>query len=515
MRGRIARWLAVAVLLTGLTALVTYPQIRHLSDGVSDYGDPLFNAWALAWISHSLSDPHDTLFDANIFYPHTNTLALSETLVLPGALVAPLGWAGAGPILLHNVTLLSAMVLSGLTMFLLVRSLTRDWRGALVAAVSFTLTPIRFDQYSHVQLQLTYLMPLALFFLHALIGRPTARHAVAFGLTAGGLFLSCVYYAIFFSTVLTIFALVLLAVSTPVRMRSLAADRSVDDVVRGSAIPSDYLRAQNWNLLYGHPSQRGPGERNLFMGYSLPILASTSVLASPGVAAPYAAATLATFDASLGINGWTYPWLYRLLPPYKALRVPSRFAMLVSMFLAVLAGLGTSSMLARLKSVPAQRALFAVALIGIIGESANRPLPLAEMPARIPGVYHYLASLPQGVVFEYPISHLEGRLGPQDATYMYYSTAHWKPLLNGYSGFAPPSYFELRDRMAAFPEPGAVEYLRQRGARYVLVHERFYFRGGFDEDIEVLDRSVDLRRLAAFREARHLRSVIYEVLVRP
>jgi hypothetical protein len=65
MRGRIARWLAVAVLLTGLTALVTYPQIRHLSDGVSDYGDPLFNAWALAWISHSLSDPHDTLFDAN------------------------------------------------------------------------------------------------------------------------------------------------------------------------------------------------------------------------------------------------------------------------------------------------------------------------------------------------------------------------------------------------------------------------------------------------------------------
>jgi hypothetical protein len=331
MRGRIARWLAVAVLLTGLTALVTYPQIRHLSDGVSDYGDPLFNAWALAWISHSLSDPHDTLFDANIFYPHTNTLALSETLVLPGALVAPLGWAGAGPILLHNVTLLSAMVLSGLTMFLLVRSLTRDWRGALVAAVSFTLTPIRFDQYSHVQLQLTYLMPLALFFLHALIGRPTARHAVAFGLTAGGLFLSCVYYAIFFSTVLTIFALVLLAVSTPVRMKSLAAaaataaivalivaapavrayqenrhwaaDRSVDDVVRGSAIPSDYLRAQNWNLLY-------------------------------------------------------------------------------------------------------------------------------------------------------PISHLEGRLGPQDATYMYYSTAHWKPLLNGYSGFAPPSYFELRDRMAAFPNLG-------------------------------------------------------------
>jgi hypothetical protein len=382
-------------------------------------------------------------------------------------------------------------------------------------------------------------MPLALFLLHGLIVRPTARHAVAFGHTNGGLFLSCVYYAIFVSTVLTIIALILLAVSTPLRLKSLAAaaataaivalivaapavrayqqnrnwaaDRSIDDIVRGSAIPSDYLRVQNWNLLYGDPSRRGPAERNLFMGYSLPILASTSVLASPVVAAPYAAATLLTFDASLGVNGWTYQWLYRLLPPYRALRVPSRFAMLVSMFLAVLAGLGISSMLARLESVRVQRALLAVALIGLVSESVNRPLPLAEMPARIPGVYHYLASLPPGVVFEYPISHLEGRSGPQDATYMYYSTAHWKPLLNGYSGFAPPSYFELRDRMAAFPEPEAIEYLRQRGAQYVLVHERFYLRGGFDEDVEALDGSVVLRRLATFREARHLRSIIYEV----
>jgi hypothetical protein len=425
-------------------------------------------------------------------------------------------------------------------MFLLVQSLAKDWRGALVAGVSFALTPIRFDQYSHLQLQLTYLMPLGLYFVHGVVSSSrTGRRAVGFGLALGGLFLSCVYYTLFFSVVLAVFVPLLVLLSRPVRFKSLvlaaaiaatmaavvstpamrayqrnrqsAADRSIDDFARGSAAPADYWRSQNWNLLYGDPARRGPAERNLFTGYSLPVLAGTSVLASPSVAVPYLAATVLSFDASLGINGWTYPWLYRLLSPFRSLRVPSRFAMLVSMFLAVLAGLGVSAVLARVQSVRGQRLLLALALGTIVVESANRPLPLAEMPARIPGVYHYLAALPPGPVFEYPISHLEGRSGPQDATYMYYSTAHWKPLLNGYSGFAPPSYFELRDRMATFPEPEAIEYLRQRGARYLLAHERFYLRGGFEEDIEVLDRSAGLRRLATFREAKHLRSVIYEV----
>ena len=541
MAEAVKRWLGVSSLIIALTALVTYPQFRHLSDGISDYGDPLYNAWALAWIAHAPIDPHDTLFNANIFFPETDTLALTETILFPAALVAPLSWAGAGPLVLYNVTLLLSFALSGLTMFLLIRSLTRDWRGALVAAVSFALTPIRFDQYSHVQLQLTYFMPLALYFLHGMVSSPDGRvrPAVGFGLALGGLFLSCVYYTLYFAAVLVVFAPLLVVLSQRVSVKLLAAaavaaiiavvvsapaalayqrnrhwtaDRSLDDIARGSAAPADYLRPQHLSLLYGYPTRRGPAERNLFMGYSLPILAGTSVLASPASVVPYAAATLVSFDASLGINGRTYPWLYRLLSPYRSLRVPSRFAMLVSMFLAVLAGLGVSATLAKLKSVHAQRALLVVALGGIVLESMNRPLPLAVMPARIPGVYHYLAALPPGPVLEYPVSHLEGRAGPQDATYMYYSTAHWKPLLNGYSSFAPPSYFELRDRMAAFPEPESIEYLRQRGARYVLVHERFYFRGGFDEDVEVLDRSADLRRLATFREARHLRSVIYEIV---
>jgi hypothetical protein len=542
MRTAIARWVGLVVLLTGLTTLVTWPQVPRLADGVSDYGDPLYNAWALAWTAHALADRHDTLFDANIFHPEPNTLALTETILLPAVLVAPLAWAGAGPIALHNIVLLSSFVLSGLAMFLLVRSLTADAAGATVAAVAFALTPIRFDQYSHVQLQLTYLMPLALYFLHGALRADTGRgwRAAGLGASLGGLFLSCVYYTAFFATLLMVFTPVLLASTRPPRLRASvwpacvaaivaaivaspvamayqrnrawAADRRIEDVARGSAAASDYLRAQNWNLLYGDPARRGPAERNLFTGYTLPALAAGALVASPLAAAPYAAAAAVGFDASLGVNGWTYPALYRLLSPFRTLRVPARFAMLVAIFLAVLAGLGVSALRARCRAPWARHAVLACALAGLVAESANRPLPLASMPAAIPGVYEYLATLPPGPVFEYPISHLEGRAGPQDATYMYYSTAHWKPLLNGYSSFAPASYFELRDRMAAFPQPESIAYLVQRGTRYVLAHERFYFLGGFEEDVAALDALPALRRLATFREARHLRSVVFEIV---
>jgi hypothetical protein len=541
MRTVLAGWLALAALLTGLTAVVTYPQVHRLSDGISDYGDPLYNAWALAWTAHALADPRDRLFDANIFFPEKGTLAYTETILLPAVAAAPLSWAGAGPIALYNLILLSSFVLSGLTMFLLVRSLTGDWRGALVASVAFAVTPIRFDQYSHLQLQLTYLMPLVLYFLHGVVRSPRpVRSGVSLGLAAGGLFLSCVYYSIYFATALgalvplllllnrehlsrwtlaamaTSLAVAALAASPAAaayqRNRGWAGERGIDDVARGSAEVRDYGRAQNWNLLYGDPARRGPGERNLFHGYSLPLLAGTAVLARARTAVPYASAMVLAFEASLGVNGRTYPVLYRFLSPYRALRVPARFAMLVSMFLAVLAGVGVSAALARCRSASARKALLTLAVAGLVAEALNRPLPLATMPPRIPGVYHYLASLPRGPVFEYPVSHLEGRAGPQDVTYMFYSTVHWQPLLNGYSSFAPASYFELRDRMASFPDAPSVEYLRTRGAAYVLVHERFYFLGGFEDDLERLDHQAALKRLATFREVRHGTSVIYQVV---
>jgi hypothetical protein len=49
------------------------------------------------------------------------------------------------------------------------------------------------------------------------------------------------------------------------------------------------------------------------------------------------------------------------------------------------------------------------------------------------------------------------------------STRFWKPLLNGYSGFTPPSYFHHLDVLRGFPDRAAIDYLRAQGVTHVVV----------------------------------------------
>ena len=56
-----------------------------MSDGVHDPGDPLMVTWVLAWVAHQLPNAPAHIFDANIFYPERNTLAYSESLLVPGS----------------------------------------------------------------------------------------------------------------------------------------------------------------------------------------------------------------------------------------------------------------------------------------------------------------------------------------------------------------------------------------------------------------------------------------------
>ena len=109
-----ARFLALTLaLFVALTAVMTWPQVLRMSDGVHDPGDPLMVTWVLGWVAHQLPRAPAHIFDANIFYPERNTLAYSETLLVPGLFAAPLHWLGVAPILIYNLVFLSGFALSG------------------------------------------------------------------------------------------------------------------------------------------------------------------------------------------------------------------------------------------------------------------------------------------------------------------------------------------------------------------------------------------------------------------
>jgi hypothetical protein len=53
--------------------------------------------------------------------------------------------------------------------------------------------------------------------------------------------------------------------------------------------------------------------------------------------------------------------------------------------------------------------------------------------------------------------------------WMYWGMAHGRPLVNGYTGFFPPDYTEVKAALQKFPDHASVEVLTQRKVRYCVV----------------------------------------------
>jgi hypothetical protein len=78
----------------------------------------------------------------------------------------------------------------------------------------------------------------------------------------------------------------------------------------------------------------------------------------------------------------------------------------------------------------------------------------------------------------------------ENAEYVLNSTAHWRPLMNGYSGYVPAPYVEYAAAFWYFPRDSAIEAMRRAGVTHVMVHPRRFGREA-PAVIEALDRRSD------------------------
>ena len=176
-----------------------------------------------------------------------------------------------------------------------------------------------------------------------------------------------------------------------------------------------------------------------------------------------------TFHA-FGTEGGRVPYLvlYKYLPGFSSLRVPARFAVLVMLGLAVLAGFGLSRCLGSLS--PARARLVTLGLASLVFlEYLSAPLPFREFPREIPPVYRWLATQPgEFVIAELPTPGDAGHLS-REAIRLYYSAFHWKRMINGYSGFFPPGYWEQSHLLRSFPSRESIDRLQTLDVRYVIL----------------------------------------------
>ena len=512
-----------ALLLLGFSALtiaLTWPQIIRL-DSVADLGDPLFSIWRIAWVAHQLPRDPLALFDANQFYPERLTLTYSDSLIVPALMSAPLFWIGVHPVLVYNILLLSSFVLSGVAMFLLVRALTGRSDAAMIAATLFALYPYRFEHYSHLELLMTMWMPLALWGLHRALASGRLRDGLATGFAFALQTLSSLYYGCFLAVYMAVLgaalwigrgcprrplralaagamlAGVLIApvASQYIASRPMMGDREEGTIRFYSAQGPDYLKPTFRSALYGRWSDGGFPERALFPRL-MPVALTTVALWPPLSAAriAYTLGLVLAVDGSLGFNGATFTSLHAVLSPFKGLRVPARFSLLAGLTLAIFAGYGAARLLERR---PRRRVALTSAMLTLVIIEAVPRMPLEPAWPEPPAIYASIAGKqPPAVLAELPMPRDIYR-SDFDARYLYFSTFHWQNLVNGNSGFFPPSYVELLANEQDFPNEAALAYLRSRGVQYVAMHGRFTNPERYGETVAWLDARPDVELVAA------------------
>jgi hypothetical protein len=486
----------------------TWPLLPRMTTSLSPSPDSLLNAWALGWSFHILPRDPLSLFDANIFFPRPDTLAYSEHLFGITVLIWPVFAVTGNLPLAYNVAFLSSFVLSGIGMYLFVREITGSRWAALAAGTIFLAAPYRFGHVLQLQLLTLQWFPFvfwcALGFLRE--GRPLQLAGIAvFSLLQA---LSCNYYLVYLALAVLLFALsvgvygrelvsrrkILLlslgaaavtAICLPfllpyARNRERGFYRRYEDLVLYSASLRDYLSPSRFN----HPPYErfvpsaNRSEKALLPGFAALALALVGVRAGRGrdrlvwffCVALSATAVLLSLGPELRWGSAAIPlpyrFLYRHLPGFDSIRVPARISVLALFGIAVLAGFGAAALVSRWKR-PCAIALLGLLFFEYRTYSLESVFP--EAPAASPAHVWLAREKLEGAILVLPIH--EGSEILRESLAMYHSTAHFQPLVNGYSGWWPNDYWELVGRLRHFPTARSLRFLRERApVRYVVVH---------------------------------------------
>ncbi len=139
------------------------------------------------------------------------------------------------------------------------------------------------------------------------------------------------------------------------------------------------------------------------------------------------------------------------MPGFDGVRAPARFWMVGLLALSVLGGIGAARLARTRRGARGARTRVASSAWprrGLIRSSSTAPGPVAGFNAPeprlrqrddAPAVYAAVARQPDDAVLaELPLG-----LPDFDLRAMYYSTFHWRQLVNGYSGFTPAHYGRL------------------------------------------------------------------------
>lgn len=467
-----------------LFGVMSWPLVLDpVHQGVVDRVDGRLNAWILAWDAHALLHDPAGVFEAPIFHPLPDALAFTENLLLPAAVAAPLTLLG-NPVLAYNFLLLLCVALSGLGAQLLVRRVTGDRLAAFLGGTAFALGGHRWIRMAHLHAELTWFLPLALLALDRFFERRTWPRALLVGLALAAQGWSSVYVGAMTAATmgvgavaaiaggvkgrdlarlgagLALGALLLVPVTRPyMRMRAFEGVEFTlaDQAVHATTLES-YLAAPG--RLYAPITRRQMDSSrvrdSLFPGFVLLVLGIAGLAVAPRRYIVVAlAASCVALVISLGPETALFRWAHEHLVLLHGIRALGRFSLVLILALSVLAGIAMAGR-------PRLAVLGALAFL--LAESAN--IPLRYGVYRPPSAAARWLAGKSGAVAYLPLG------GDGDTEAMLQGIAHFRPLVNGDSGFVPRAYgraLELLGGQGLSPE--GLRLLRGLEVRQVVARD--------------------------------------------
>ena len=457
-----------------LTCGMTYPLVRDLTGSLPHgSGDLWQNYWNFWWWKKALFDLDAWPLHTNyLFHPfgidlifHTHS-AFNMIAAMPVNLV----WGEAAA---YNASVLAALTLSGLGMWLLVREWTGSGRAAFLAGLVFAFFPQHTEQtFEHLNLFSTQFLPWSLYYLLRTCRSGGKGSIAGLGLTFA--FNALCSWHLGLKLLLTVTPIAAVELwSAPERRMRIARDLAlavmiatallapavqpmVSEIAGGATyyekgpVPRGIDASYLFTPHFGHPLWGGLVLDNYldrayqasgficYLGFAPLVLAGLAVARRASGWLLWLAYSVATLVLALGANpfwngelleGVTLPfaWLGSL-PLLDVLRVANRFLILTSLGLAVLAGMGYAVIARR-----SNRLFYGLAAL-ILFEYAWLPYPTQKVD--FPAAYGEMLDGPIlriGAVMDVP-SYERNR----SVHNMAMQTIHERPIADGYLSTFPP-----------------------------------------------------------------------------
>ncbi len=504
--------ISVLFLFIILTIFLTYPLIINFNTALPALSaDPMINIWALNWVHYQLLNDPFNLFNANIYFPHSETLTYSESLIASAIISLPIKLLAKNPITSYNFVIFFAFVICAWGTYLLVNHLLDNKLIAFFAGAAFSFCSFKFHHLVHLQLITIQWFPFIILYLHKYSKSKKFLHLLSGGLFYLLLALSSGYYALF--------ALLLLCIMIPFYWlffrQQLGKRFWLHIIITGlilaiflipffypyyrvknemnftqslrankffSCDVMDYLASQSniWGGLVKIQKQEP-----LFPGRILIALLLISLIIGikRGFSSQqklYALMSLCAFIFSLGpvlhfkgkaLIPLPYLLIYKYIPGFNGLRAPCRFGIFVIFGLVILSCFGLKEITIYIKKWKTPKYFLVIILtLLVLAEHVRIPINIGALERAFPQVYQWLAyQTGDFAIIELPLPH-QAQIA-NNLRYMYYSTSHWKRIVNGCSGHHPRSYNKLHWALKSFPRPESIKYLKEHYAiKYIILH---------------------------------------------